>query len=91
MVKFIFPSILTKVTNGEKETKVSASTVEDALNLLKLKYGDNFKNRIFDSSGNPKRFLNVYVNGKNIRFLNNLVTPITDEDEITILPSITGG
>jgi adenylyltransferase/sulfurtransferase len=91
LVKIIFPSIITKVTNGEKETQVSASTVEDALNQLTLKYGDSFKNRIFDVSGNPKRFLNLYVNGKNIRFLNNLATPVTDDDEMTILPSITGG
>lgn len=91
MVKFIFPSIITNVTNGEKETIVVASTVKEALTKLELKYGEPFRNRILDTTGNPKRFLNLYVNGKNIRFLNNLATPITEEDEVTILPSITGG
>lgn len=91
MVKFIFPSIITNVTNGEKETIIVASTVKEALTQLELKYGEPFRNRILDTTGNPKRFLNLYINGKNIRFLNNLATSVTEEDEVTILPSITGG
>ncbi|MCK5626016.1 MoaD/ThiS family protein [Candidatus Bathyarchaeota archaeon] len=46
---------------------------------------------MFDSSGKPKRFMNFYLNGRNIRFINNLNTPLKNTDVLTILPSIGGG
>ena len=91
MVKVVFPSIIAKTTNGEREIVLTASTLKDVLDQLVLKYGDSFKERIFDSSGKPKRFLNFYINGKNIRFLDNLNTILKQTDEITILPSASGG
>ena len=87
MVKVVFPSILTTSTNGEREVVVSASTLHDTLDHLILRYGESFKERFFDSSGKPRRFLNFYVNGRNSRFLNFLNTPLSDADELTILPS----
>ena len=51
----------------------------------------SFKERIFDSPGNHKRFLNFYVNGKNVRFTDYLNTSLSETDELTILPSATGG
>lgn len=91
MVKVIFPSIIAKATNGEREVTISASTLNEALDQLATRYGDPFKERIFDSPGKPKRLLNFYVNGKNVRFINYLNTPLSDTDELTILPSTTGG
>ena len=91
MVKVVFPSVMKRVTNREREVTVSASTLIEALNQLVKRYGDTFKDTIFDSSGTPKRFLNFYVNGKNIRFINNLNTPLSETDELIILPSATGG
>ena len=75
----------------EREVTVSASTLIEALGQLVTRYGEPFKERIFDSSGKPKRFLNFYVNGKNVRFINYLNTPLSDTDELTILPSASGG
>ena len=91
MVKIVFPSIIAKVTNGEKEVIISASTINEALTQLSTKYGESFKETIFDSSGKPKRFMNFYLNGRNIRFINNLNTPLKSTDVLTILPSIGGG
>ena len=91
MVKVVFPSIIAKHTNGDREVTLSASTLNEALDELVTRYGDSFKKRIFDSTGKPKHFLNFYVNGKNIRFINNLNTIINDSDELTILPSVGGG
>jgi len=91
LVKIVFPSIFTKVTNGEKEVIVSASTINDALTQLSTRYGTSFKETIFDSSGKPKRFLNFYLNGRNIRFIKNLDTPLKITDVLTILPSVGGG
>jgi MoaD family protein len=91
LVKIIFSSIIAKATQGEREVILTASTLRDALNQLVTRYGDPFKKRIFDESGNPKRFLNFYVNGKNARFLKYLDTPLNEKDEVSVLPSVTGG
>jgi MoaD family protein len=87
----VLPSILTRQINGENEVMISASTLQEALDKLVNKYGASFKERIFDTSGNPKRFLNFYVNGRNVRFIKNLNTPLSDSDEVTILPNASGG
>jgi molybdopterin synthase sulfur carrier subunit len=91
MVKVVVPSIIAKITNGEREVQVSASTLNEVLAQLVTRYGEPFKERIFDVSGKPKRFLNFYVNGRNVRFINDLDTPLKDTDEVTILPSASGG
>lgn len=91
MVKVVLPSIIAKVAKGEKEVTVSATTLQEALNQLVNRYGESFKKRIFDSSGKPKRFLNFYVNGKNVRFIKFLETRLKEDDELIILPSVTGG
>lgn len=91
MVKVVLPSIIAKATNGRREIHVKASTFNEALNQLVKRYGDAFKERIFDSSGKLNRFLNFYVNGKNVRFINYTNTPLKDTDELTILPSTSGG
>lgn len=90
-VKIIFPTALTNVTNGEKETKVFASNFKGVLHELITRYGDKFKDRIFDSSGSLRRFLNFYVNGKNVLHLEGIETQLQDGDEISILPAVAGG
>ena len=90
-VKVIFPSVIVSVTAGEKETELTASTLNEAIDKLVAKYGDKFKDRVLDSSSKPKRLLNFYVNGKNIRFLKNLETTLNDGDKISILPLVSGG
>jgi len=90
-VKVVFPSVIASVTAGEKETEVSASTLREVIDRLVVKYGDVFKGRIFDSSGNPRKLLNFYVNGKNVRFLKQLETPLNKGDKVLILPTVSGG
>lgn len=90
-VKVVFPSVIASVTAGEKETEVSASTLGEVIDRLVVKYGDAFKERIFDSSGNLSKFLNFYVNGKNINFLKQLETQLNDGDKVLILPTVSGG
>jgi len=90
-VKVVFPSVITSVTKNEKEVEVSASTLCEVVDKLVVKYGDAFREKIFDPSGKLKRLLNFYVNGKNVRFLKQLDTPVNDDDEILILPTVSGG
>jgi len=90
-VKIIIPSLLSKVTGGEKEVAVSAATLTEALRQLIAKYGDAFEERVFDSTGKPKGLLNFYINGKNVHFLKGVETQLKDGDEVLILPAVGGG
>jgi MoaD family protein len=91
MVKVVFPSVLRSATNGVKETELTASTLGEVIAKLVGEFGDAFSQRFLDANGNPTRLLNIFVNGKNARFLDYLDTELRDNDEITILPAIGGG
>ena len=91
MVTIIFPSILLSITNQEKAVSLSAPTVREAFTQLISRYGEPFKRKLLDNSGQPKRFLNIYLKGKNISFIDNFESQLQEGDELTILPSVTGG
>ncbi|MEM2111723.1 MAG: MoaD family protein [Candidatus Bathyarchaeia archaeon] len=76
---------------GEKITFVEALTLSEVLNALIAKYGEGFRNRIYDENGRPKRFLNIYVNGKDMRFLDGLETRLNDDDKVLLVPAVGGG
>ena len=84
------PTQLRSVTDGEAETAVAeASTVGEVLDGLYDRY-DGLRDRIAEDGG-LRRFVNVYVGGEDIRFLDGLETEVNDGDEVTILPAVAGG
>ena len=84
------PTQLRAVTNGEAETAVDdATTVGEVLDGLYDRF-DGLRERIA-VDGDLRRFVNVYVGGEDIRFLEGLETPVEDGDEVTILPAVAGG
>ena len=84
------PTQLRSVTAGEAETEVDgADTVGEVLDGLYGRY-EGLRERIADD-GDLRRFVNVYVSGEDIRFLEGLETPVEDGDEVTILPAVAGG
>jgi molybdopterin synthase sulfur carrier subunit len=84
------PTQLRNVTAGEAETTIDdASTVGEVLDGLYDRY-DGLRERIA-VDGDLRRFVNVYVEGEDIRFLDGLETPVEDGDEVTILPAVAGG
>ena len=84
------PTQLRSVTDGEAETSIDeASTVGEVLDGLYERF-DGLRDRIAED-GNLRRFVNVYVQGEDIRFLDGLETPVEDGDEVTILPAVAGG
>lgn len=89
-VKIEFYGALAKITE-EKAADIEASTLKEAIGALSTKYGEKFKDRIYDETGNLKRFINIYVNGKDMRFLDHLDTPLDDEDKVSIIPAVGGG
>ncbi len=83
------PTQLRAATDGEASADVDGTTVGEVLDSLYERYAE-LGSRIAEDGG-LRRFVNVYVGGEDIRFLEGLETPVTDGDEITILPAVAGG
>jgi len=90
MAKVRIPTPLRKLTNNEELIEVSAASVGAAITELQTRY-PGIKERLVDETGAIRRFVNVYVNEEDIRFLQNQETPLKGTDEISIIPAIAGG
>ena len=88
--KVRIPTPLRKLTNNEEIVDVDASTINELIAELQTRY-PGFKERLLDETGAVRRFVNVYVNEEDIRFLQNQQTKLKDGDEISIIPAIAGG
>jgi len=89
-VKVKIPSPLRSYTNGADVVEVEGASVADALDQLKGK-ASGIETRLFKGPAQLNRFVNVYVNDEDIRFLKNLETPLKPGDTISIVPAIAGG
>jgi molybdopterin synthase sulfur carrier subunit len=89
-VKVRIPTPLRKLTHNEELIEVGAGTVAAAIAELQRRF-PGIKERLLDEQGGVRRFVNVYVNEEDIRFLQNQQTPTKDGDEISIIPAIAGG
>jgi molybdopterin synthase sulfur carrier subunit len=89
-VKVRIPTPLRKLTNDEEIVEVNAGDVAAAITQLQSRY-PGLPQRLVDESGAVRRFVNVYVNEEDIRFLQNQQTALKDGDEISIIPAIAGG
>ncbi len=88
--KIRIPTPLRKLTNDEEVVEVGAKTIGEAIVELQGRF-PGIKDRLVDDSGEVRRFVNVYVNEEDIRFLQNQQTPLKDGDEVSIIPAIAGG
>ena len=84
------PTPLRKLTNEQDLVQVSAKTITDAITELQGKF-PGIQERLVDEKGEVRRFVNIYVNEEDIRFLQNQHTALKDGDEISIIPAIAGG
>jgi MoaD family protein len=89
-VKVLIPTALQKYTNNQATLECSGSNVSQLLDSLESAC-PGIKERICDESGKPRRFLNIYVNSEDIRFLENTETTLNDGDEVSIVPAVAGG
>ena len=83
------PTQLRPATGGAASASVDGATVGEVLDALYEQFGE-LRERIADDGG-LRRFVNVYIGGEDIRFLDGLETPVSDGDEVTILPAVAGG
>jgi molybdopterin synthase sulfur carrier subunit len=89
-VKVRIPTPLRKITNGSDEVSAEGSTITTVIDDLEKSY-PGLKERICDEEGKLRRFVNLYVNDEDIRFMSNMETELKDGDEISIVPAIAGG
>ncbi len=84
------PTPLRKFTGGAESVTASGGTVAAVVQDIEGRH-PGLKERICDDAGKVRRFVNLYVNGEDIRFLSSLDTPVKEGDEISIVPAIAGG
>ena len=88
--KVRIPTPLRKLTNDEEVVEVNHGTIAGTIAELQARF-PGIKERLLDENGGARRFVNVYENEEDIRFLQNQDTPVKDGDEISIIPAIAGG
>jgi molybdopterin/thiamine biosynthesis adenylyltransferase/molybdopterin converting factor small subunit len=90
-IEFVIPSVLTKGA-GEKKIPLEATNLEDAFTKISDQMGEDFKRRVLDLNGKPRSLINIYINGKNMRFSSDgMATVLHEGDSIYILPAVAGG
>ena len=90
MANIRIPTPLRKLTSGKEEVTVAGGTIAALITSLETQH-PGIKERICDETGQVRRFVNIFVNDEDIRFLKNLETPVKDSDEVSIVPAIAGG
>jgi sulfur-carrier protein len=90
MIKVRIPTPLRPLTKGQGEVEVTAGTIVDMIETLDTAH-PGIKARLCDDSGELRRFVNIYVNEEDIRFLKGKDTLLKAGDEVSIVPAIAGG
>ena len=90
MIKVRIPTPLRPLTKGQGEVEVTAGTIVDMIETLETAH-PGIKARLCDDSGELRRFVNIYVNEEDIRFLKGKDTSLEAGDEVSIVPAIAGG
>ena len=88
--KVIIPTLLRRLTDNADAVEVDATTVRDILDRLDERY-PGFRARVCEETGELRRFINIFVDGEDVRFLDNLATTVPERAEISIVPAIAGG
>ncbi len=84
------PTPLRRVTNGVDKVDAEGDTLDQIIDSLDSQY-PGIKGRLCDEDGNLRNFVNVYVNGEDVRFMRGLATATKSGDEVSIVPAVAGG
>ena len=84
------PAPLRKVTNDKDRVEVDAENLADMVQAMEEQY-PGIKERLLDEAGELRHFVNIYVNGEDVQFLDGLETAISESDEVSIVPAVAGG
>jgi len=89
-VRVRIPTPLRRYTGGSEEVSIDGATVGVVIDQMEAKFA-GIKERLCDEQGRVRRFVNIYINGDDIRFLSGTDTALKDGDEVSIVPAIAGG
>jgi molybdopterin synthase sulfur carrier subunit len=84
------PTPLRKLTADQDSVSADGGNLAECIDFLDASH-PGLKERLCDESGEIRRFVNIYVNGEDARFLQGLTTPLKDGDEVSIVPAVAGG
>ena len=84
------PTPLRRMTNGLSQVEMDESNLSEMIDRLESDY-PGFKERLLDEEGELRYFVNIYLNGEDVRFLDGLGTTTKSGDEISIVPAVAGG
>ena len=90
LVTVRIPTPMRSVTKGTADVKAKGDTIDDVIGDLERQF-PGLRERLLDEDGELRRFVNIYVNQEDIRFLQNKATTLKDGDEVAIVPAIAGG
>ena len=89
-IKVRIPTPLRKLTNGESEVEANGANISELIDDLEKSY-PGIKGKLCEENGNVRKFLNIYLNDDDIRFMDSLATEVRDGDNISLIPAIAGG
>ncbi|WP_193197082.1 MoaD/ThiS family protein [Nostoc sp. MG11] len=89
-ITVLVPTALQNFTNNQATLECNGSNIAELLDSLEQSF-PGIKSRLCDEAGKPRRFLNLYLNSEDIRFLEGTDTPLKDGDEVSIVPAVAGG
>ena len=84
------PTPLRKLTNGATSVDADGATIGAVVEALEAAY-PGMKERLIDDEGGLRHFVNIYLNGEDVRYLDGLGSPVGDKDELSIVPAVAGG
>ena len=84
------PTVLRPSAGGAREIEVAGSTIGEVVTAL-VEQHPSLKQQLLTDEGELNRFVNVYVNGQDVRYLDGLATAVTERDEVRLLPAMAGG
>jgi sulfur-carrier protein len=84
------PQVLRSAVGGQKQVELEGGTVRELVDALVAKF-PGLRQQLLAEDGDLNRFVNVYVNGQDVRYLNGLDTPVAQRDEVRLLPAMAGG
>jgi molybdopterin synthase sulfur carrier subunit len=84
------PTPLRRLTNGQDKVALTSTNIKNMVDDLEEHF-PGMKKRLCDDEGNLRNFVNVYINGEDVRFRNGIATALKDGDEISLVPAVAGG
>lgn len=90
MATIFVPTPMRKVTGGQGKIQIPAATLQEAIERADTAF-PGFRERVLDNQGEIKRFINVFVNGVDVRKLQGRETPVRENDEVAVIPAMAGG